>query len=122
MWTPAVHFFRDEETTLQEVPLSEPVPPGHAPNDQDDEEDALARELVEEALAPMRPSLTAEAYELLRADLIIQLLTTPEGQAQLRRARPAQRVERSGDVVRGDAPTAGDLVDSSRSKVAGDKR
>lgn len=102
--------------------MAEPSPPLTDDERADAERRAAkARELADQALLPFRQHLTDEGYELLRADLIFQLLASPEGEAALARVLPTRVVDHSGEVERGAGKSAEPTVSSAGSKVAGGK-
>lgn len=69
------------------------------PTDPEAAFEALAEELVEEALSRM--ALPAPALPALRATLLAELLATAHGRASLRHVMADARVQASGDVALG---------------------
>ncbi len=65
-------------------------------------DESLAEELVDEALRGM--AIPASILPTIRATMIGELLTTPEGRMQLRRAGADPKVSSSGDIAKPGAP------------------
>lgn len=98
--------------------MARPLVPPLTPEEREDAErrGALARELAEEALSRFRGYLTPEGYEILRDELMLQLLTSPEGEAMLARVLPAPAVEESAEIERGAGNAELRSVSSANSK------
>ena len=69
--------------------------------DPTEEEEELARKLVDDAIRHLRGALTSEEYEAITFYLVEEILCTPAGRQLLRAAQEDPRVERSDEVARG---------------------
>ena len=78
------------------------------PEQQKDSEQraALANELAEQALVPFAEHLSEEGLALLRAELVLQLLGSVEGEGMLERLLPGPIVDRSGEILRSEGTSA----------------
>ncbi len=102
--------------------MARPLVPPLTPEEREDAErrGALARELAEEALARFRGHLTSEGYEQMKAELMLQLLSSPEGDDMLGRLLPPPVVDQSTEIERGAGNAQTATVSSANSKkVAG---
>ena len=77
------------------------------------EEDQLAAELVNEALAGFDKVFTPEMLEIVRALLESELVATKAGRRRLRMCQPDATLDTSGDVAKTGAP--------ANDKASGDK-
>lgn len=80
----------------------------HEPHDDRNADEILAERLVDEALGGM--ALPARLQKIIRVALLGELLTTPEGRAQLRRASADPTVASSGEVDKPGAASARDAA------------
>lgn len=103
--------------------MADPEFPSLTPEEREtaEREANRAKELVEAALARFRHHLTDEGYDLLRAELIFQLLASPEGEAALTRILQARFVDASGEIERGAGNVTPASVSSAGPKAAGGK-
>lgn len=103
--------------------MADPDLPSLTPEEREaaEREASSAKKLVDAALARFRHHLTDEGYELLRAELIFQLLASPEGEAALTRILHERFVDTSGEVARGAGNVTPASVSSAGPKAAGGK-
>jgi len=80
-------------------------------------DEILAQELVDEALSTM--AIPPSLLPAIRASMIGELLTTPEGRAQLRRVKPDPNVSSSGDVAKPGAPQKKDAANDPHGSKRG---